>query len=136
MSFISAAPQLITTAAADVCRLADGISQATRAAAAPTSTVLAAGADEVSAAVAALFGAHGQAYQTTSTRAAVFHDQLVNTLSASAGRYARAEAAGAVTLQTLEQNLLGAFNTPTQLLLGRPLIGNGGDGARYRPKRW
>ncbi len=38
---------------------------------------LAAGADEVSVAVAALFSGHAQAYQSVSARAALFHAQLV-----------------------------------------------------------
>ncbi len=40
-------------------------------------------------------------------------------------------ATGAVNadpLQTLEQDILGAINAPTQTLLGRPLIGNGANG--------
>jgi hypothetical protein len=31
-------------------------------------------------------------------------------------------------LQALEQGVLGAINTPTELALGRPLIGHGTDG--------
>jgi len=46
-------------------------------AAAPISTVLPAGADEVSAGIAALFEAHAQVYQTLSAQAAAFHDQFV-----------------------------------------------------------
>jgi hypothetical protein len=50
--------------------------------------VLAAGADEVSAAVAALFGAHAQAYQSISAQAAAFHNQFVQALQSGSGSYA------------------------------------------------
>nr|VTO98106.1 PE family protein [Mycobacterium riyadhense] len=46
------------------------------AAAAPTTAVLAAGVDEVSAAIAVLFESHAQAYQAISAQVLAFHDQL------------------------------------------------------------
>jgi PPE-repeat protein len=58
------------------------------AAAAPTTGIVAAGADEVSAAVAALFSAHATEYQALSTSAAAFHEQFVQTLQAAGGSYA------------------------------------------------
>ncbi|GAB7146114.1 hypothetical protein LRC484719_47230 [Mycobacterium riyadhense] len=45
-------------------------------------------------------------------------------LARGAGAYAAAEAAAASPLQPL----LDAVNAPTQLLLGRPLIGDGANG--------
>nr|WP_142361277.1 PE family protein [Mycobacterium ostraviense] len=62
-------------------------------------------------------GAHAQAYQALSTQAAAFHNQFVQTLSAGAASYASAEAANAA--QTLQQDVLGVINAPTQMLLGR-----------------
>ena len=50
------------------------------AAAAPTTTVLAAGADEVSEQIAALFSAHAHGYRTLSAQAAAFHEQFVQAL--------------------------------------------------------
>ncbi|WP_139805354.1 PE family protein, partial [Mycobacterium intermedium] len=94
------------------------------AAALPTTQVLAAGADEVSAAVAALFSGHAQAYQAVSSQAAAFHAHFVQMLQAGAGAYATAEAANASPMQ----QLLNAINAPTQTLLGRPLIGDGANG--------
>lgn len=105
-----------------MANLGSTISAANAAASIPTTGVLAAGADDVSAAIAALFGAHAQAYQTISAQAATFHAQFVQTLSAGAGAYANAEAAN------VQQSLLNAINAPTQALLGRPLIGDGADG--------
>ncbi len=50
--------------------------------------LLAAGADEVSAAVAAVFSSYAQQYQALSAAAAAFHDQFVRALAAGAGAYA------------------------------------------------
>jgi hypothetical protein len=93
MSYMSAAPDLIAAAATDVARIGSTISTANTAAAATTTQMLAAGADEVSASIAALFGAHGQAYQALSAQAAMFHSQFVQAMTAGAGAYVSAEAA-------------------------------------------
>ncbi|WP_152409161.1 PE family protein, partial [Mycobacterium tuberculosis] len=84
-----------------------------------TTQVLAAGADEVSARIAALFGGFGLEYQAISAQVAAYHQRFVQALSTGAGAYASAEAAAA------EQIVLGVINAPTQALLGRPLIGDG-----------
>ena len=60
MSFVIAAPELVTAAATDVARISSTINAARAAAATPTTEVPAAGADEVSAAVAASFAAYAQ----------------------------------------------------------------------------
>lgn len=123
MSFLFAQPEMLGAAATDLASIGSAISTANAAAAAATTRVLAAGADEVSAAVAALFSGHAQTYQALRTQAAAFHQQIVQTLTSTAGAYASAEAAN------VEQQLLGAINAPTMALLGRPLIGHGADGA-------
>lgn len=128
MSFVIAVPEFLSAAATDLANLGSTISAANAAASIPTTGVLAAGADDVSAAIAALFGAHAQAYQTISAQAATFHAQFVQTLSAGAGAYANAEAAN------VQQSLLNAINAPTQALLGRPLIGDGATGATGLPE--
>jgi hypothetical protein len=83
----------------------------------------------VSAAIAAVFSAHGQQFQALSAQAAAFHNQFVQLMNAGAGQYALTEAANATPLQTVGHDLLNAVNAPTQALLGRPLIGNGANGA-------
>lgn len=70
MSFVIAVPEFLSAAATDLANLGSTISAANAAASIPTTGVLAAGADDVSAAIAALFGAHAQAYQTISAQAA------------------------------------------------------------------
>ncbi|MBX9642183.1 MAG: PE family protein, partial [Mycobacteriaceae bacterium] len=125
MSFVIAAPAIVQAAATDLASIGSTIGAANVAAAVPTTGVLAAGADEVSAAIAALFGAHAQAYQALSAQAALFHQQFVQVMNTGAQAYASAEAANASPLQ----QVLNAVNTPTQALLGRPLIGDGAAGA-------
>jgi hypothetical protein len=101
--------------------------------------VAAAGADEVSAAIAALFGAHAQQYQAAAARAATYYEQFVHTLGAAAASYAGTE----VTIATSMQRALGGtvgeawitsplgrvldpiINAPTDVLFGRDLIGTG-----------
>src|SRR6185437_16473666 len=64
-----------------------------------------------------------------SAQAEVFHSQFVQLMTANTGQYVAAEAANANPLQMLEQQLLNLINTPTNSLVGRPLIGNGANGA-------
>ena len=133
MSFVFAQPGVVAAAATDLASVGSTISEANAAAASSTTQVFAAGTDEVSTAVAALFGAHAQGYQTLSAQAAAFHQQFVQALNSGAGAYASAEAVNAAATanpwQILQQDILNAINTPTELLLQRPLIGNGTNGA-------
>ncbi|WP_156789278.1 PE family protein, partial [Mycobacterium intermedium] len=123
MSMLMVVPDELVGAAAQLQGIDSALRTANAAAAAPITQLLGAGADEVSAAVAALFSTQGQAYQRLSAEAAVFHERFMQALSGSAGAYAATEAA------SIEQSLLDLVNTPTQLLLGRPLIGDGVNGA-------
>ncbi|WP_151841129.1 PE family protein [Mycobacterium tuberculosis] len=136
MSFVLIAPEFVTAAAGDLTNLGSSISAANASAASATTQVLAAGADEVSARIAALFGGFGLEYQAISAQVAAYHQRFVQALSTGAGAYASAEAAAA------EQIVLGVINAPTQALLGRPLIGDGANATtnrchrRHRVFRW
>jgi hypothetical protein len=137
MSYLIAAPEYLAAAASDLANIASSMSAANAVAMTPTSGVLAAGADEVSAMIAALFSTHAQAYQALSEQAASFHAQFVQLMTGGASQYALTEAANASPLQTVGQGLLNAVSTPTQAALGtgagsQPggiLVGNGGAGA-------
>ena len=118
MSFLIAAPEMVVAAATDLARVGSTISAANVVAAAPTSSVIAAGADEVSASIAAFFGAHAEAYQALSAQAATFHNQFVQALTAGANSYAGAEAANASPLRAVQQDVLHAVNAPSQALTG------------------
>ncbi len=124
MTYVTVATDLVGTAAGELARIGSEVSAA-NAASAPTMELAPAGADELSAAVAALFGGYGRAYQAVSAEAAAFHRQFVKAMTASAGSYAGAEVANAWLLQTLDQEVPGWVNATTHALSGRPLFGNG-----------
>src|SRR6202008_2651055 len=92
MSFVHVAQDALETAAADVTRIGSVVSAGNLAAAISTTEVAAAGADEVSLAIAALFGAQAGEYQAAAAQAATYRERFVSTLSAAAASYAGAEA--------------------------------------------
>lgn len=79
MSFVLISPEVVSAAAGDLANVGSTISAANKAAAAATTQVLAAGADEVSARIAALFGMYGLEYQAISAQVAAYHQQFVQT---------------------------------------------------------
>ena len=93
MSYVIAAPEMIASAASDVANIGSTLNAANVAAVAPTVAVLPAAADEVSASIANLFSAHAVEYQALVGRAAAFHEQFMQNLTAGAGSYVGAEAA-------------------------------------------
>lgn len=157
MSFVIVARDALAAAAADLAQIGSAVNAGNLAAANPTTAVAAAAADEVSAALAALFGAHAREYQAAAAQAAAYHEQFVHRLSAAATSYAVTE----VTIATSLRGALGSapasvsdgfqafvygpihatgqqwinspvgealapiVNAPTNVLLGRDLIGNG-----------
>lgn len=129
MSFLAVAPDWVTSAAADLENIGSALAAANAAAALPTTGVAAAAADEVSAAIATLFAGFGQEYQALNTQLSAFQQQFVLLLGSSAGSYASAEATAASVLDPV----FGIINAPTQLLLGRPLIGDGAAGTAASP---
>jgi hypothetical protein len=96
MSCVSTQPTELTAAAENLQGIGSSLTTQNAAAAAPTSRVLPAAADEVSALTAAQFATHAQMYQAISAQAAVIHEMFVNTLGISAGSYAATEAANAI----------------------------------------
>ena len=96
MSFVSTQPTELTAAAENLQGIGSSLTAQNAAAAAPTTGVLPAAADEVSALTAAQFATHAQMYQAISAQAAAIHEMFVNTLGASAGSYAATEAANAI----------------------------------------
>jgi hypothetical protein len=96
MSFVSAQPTELTAAADNLQVIGSSLAAQNVAAAAPTTGVLPAAGDEVSALTAAQFATHAEMYQAISAQAAAIHDMFVNTLGVSAGSYAATEAANAV----------------------------------------
>ncbi len=95
MSFVTAQPELLTAAAGNLNGIGSVMVAQNAAASAPTTGVIPAAADEVSALTAAQFAAHAQMYQAVSAQAAAIHEQFTATLNASACSYAVTEAANA-----------------------------------------
>ena len=96
MSFVTTQPEGLAAAAGSLQGIGSAISVQTAAAAAPTTGVVPAAADEVSALTAAHFAAHAQMYQAVSAQAQAIHEMFVSTLATSAGSYAATEAANAI----------------------------------------
>jgi hypothetical protein len=123
MSFITTAPEEVQAAARNLEAIRSMLAESSASAAAPTAGLVAAAEDQVSAQVAAFFGAFGQEYQVISAQAQAFHQQFVNLLSAGAGAYLGTDVANA------EQSLLNAVNAPIQGLLGQAAGASGAAGA-------
>src|SRR6185437_692700 len=111
MSFLSVVPEQIEFAAQDLASIRSALAESSAAAAAPTTGVLAAAEDEVSIAIASVFGGFGRQYQALSVQAAAFHEEFVNALSAGVRSYVATELANA------ESNLLHPVSAPAQGLL-------------------
>ncbi|MEI7718049.1 MAG: PE family protein [Mycobacterium sp.] len=97
MTFVTTQPEALAAAAGSLQGIGASMTAQNAAAAAPTTGVVPAAADEVSALTAAQFAAHAQMYQAVSAQAAAIHELFVNTLSTSAGSYAATEIANAAS---------------------------------------
>jgi PE family len=95
MSFLATQPDNMAAAAGELQAIGSDLTARNAAAATRTTSVVPAGADEVSALTATQFAAHAQMYQAVSAQAAAIHDMFVATLAASAAAYADSEAANA-----------------------------------------
>lgn len=100
MSFVLVSPETVAAVATDLKRIGASLAHENASAAASTTAVVSAAADEVSTAVAALFSQHAQGYQAAAAQVAAFHSRFVQALTAGAGAYAFAEAANASPLQS------------------------------------
>ena len=96
MSFVTTQPELLAAAAGQLHGIGAVMIAQNAAAAAPTTGIVPAAADEVSALTATQFGAYAAMYQAVNAQAAAVHDMFVRTLGASAGSYAATEAANAI----------------------------------------
>ncbi|MGE4363815.1 MAG: PE family protein, partial [Mycolicibacterium sp.] len=131
MTSVAVVPEALAAAVSDLAGIGSAVSSARAAASPATTAIAAAGADEVSAAVSAVFSEFARDYQAAGAAAAVFHQRFVDALSSGAGAYAAAEAANASPLRalhTVECDVSGAINAPFLRFTGRPLFGNGANG--------
>ncbi len=95
MSFVTTHPEALASSAGTLQGIGAAVNAGNAAAAAPTSGVVPAASDDVSALVAAQFTAHAELYQAVSAQATAIHQQLVDALTVSSRSYASAEAANA-----------------------------------------
>ncbi|SRR5271165_5853109 len=98
MSFVTTLPAMLASAAGELQSIGAVVAAGNTAAAAPTTGVVPAAADEVSALTAAQFAAQGVLYQELSAQATAIHELFVSTLATSAGSYAATEAANAAAV--------------------------------------
>ena len=96
MPYVTTHPEALADTAASLAGVGAMMSAQNAAAAAPTTGVLPAAADEVSALAATQFAVHAQMYQAISTQAEAIHQQFVSTLGMSAASYEATEAANAI----------------------------------------
>lgn len=129
MAFVLVAPDVLGTVATDIAQIGSAVSAGNLAAAIPTTAVAAAAADEVSAAIAEVFGAHAREYQAAATQVAAYSEQFVRTLNAAAAAYAGTDAATAASLaglgssvsNELQAFVYGPIHAIDEAWIGSPL---------------
>lgn len=109
MGLIYVRPQQLVDAAGELESLGVGVEDATFAAAGPTTSMLSAGADQVSAAIAELFSSHGQWYQSVAAQAQEFHNAFAQAVAASGSSYYNAEV---LCAEQLLWNTVGRLEQP------------------------
>jgi hypothetical protein len=113
MSFVTTVPEALAAAATKLEGIGSAQTAQNAAAAPPTTAIVPAAADEVSALQATQFSAFGNLYQSVSAQATAVHQALVNTLGTNAGSYTNAETANqAAAGSTSLSGLLSLGSTP------------------------
>jgi hypothetical protein len=107
MSFVIAVPEVMTATAEDLAGIGSTLGQATATAAAPTTSVAAAAADDVSVTISELFGTYGKHFQALSAQAAAFHGELVSSLNGGARAYLDTEFANRASVAAATDPILG-----------------------------
>ncbi len=111
MSFVTTQPEALAYAAGKLRTLGSAMAAESAAAAPPTTGMVPAAADEVSALQATIFAAYGTLYQSVSAQAGAIHELFVNTLGVSAGSYTATESANSVaTASPLSQGISGRLS--------------------------
>ena len=141
MSYLTTAPAAILEAATQLEGVGSSFAAESAGAAAPTTAVSPAAADEVSILQSGVFSTYGQLYQTVSAQAQAIHQQFVNTLQQSSGSYQETEGANQVgaaanslssaansgssaAAQPAQGTITDAITSLTSFLTGIPLVNN------------
>jgi PE family len=104
MSYVIAGPETMAAAAADLAAIGSTLTEAHTAATTPTVGLVPAAADEVSATIAHMFSRYAEDFHSLAGRAAAFHEDFAQNLTAGAHSYASAEAINVEYLIWLVQN--------------------------------
>ena len=96
MSFVSIVPEMLSKAAGNLQSVGATLAAENAAAVVPTTGLIPAAADHVSALTAMQFAAHAEMYQAVSAQAAALHHMFVTVLATSADSYTATEAANAI----------------------------------------
>lgn len=124
MSFLTAIPAELAAAAAKLGAIGSALAAQNAGAAAPTTAIAPAAADQVSIIQSGLFTAYGALYQQVAAEAQAIQEQFVQTLGLSSGTYEASESANA-TAATLA-SAPGDFINQISTLFGGPVTSVGG----------
>ncbi|OBK22166.1 hypothetical protein A5634_08340 [Mycobacterium asiaticum] len=111
MSYLSVQPDVISSAATNLAEIRTAVSAASAAASGPTTGLLSAAADEVSEAVAQLFGAYGAEYNAAIAKVGALQEEFARTLAAGGLAYLETEIVNAAS------NALSPILSPLKSLL-------------------
>ncbi|OBK29751.1 hypothetical protein A5634_17650 [Mycobacterium asiaticum] len=137
MSFLTAVPAELAAAAAQLGAIGSALAAQNAGAAAPTTAIAPAAADQVSIIQSGIFTAYGALYQQVAAEAQAIQEQFVQTLGLSSGTYESSESANAAAA-TLADGASAAAAAPAasspvtnfmdqiEILLGGPLYSAGG----------
>lgn len=124
MSFLTAIPEELLAAAAQLEGIGNSLTAQNAGAAAPTTAIAPAAADQVSALQAGIFSAYGGLYQQIAAEAQAMQQQFVSTLGLSSGTYAQTESANVAATtpaQDFANGLAALFGGPLGSTNGEPL---------------
>jgi PE family protein/PPE family protein len=114
MSFLTALPEELLAVSAQLAAITTSLTAQNAGAAAPTTTIIPAASDPVSAQQAGIFAAYGAMYQQIAAEAQTIQEQYASTLGLSSGTYSNTEAANAAQTALSGSNPLDVV----QYLLG------------------
>ena len=109
MSYVFAQPPVLAAAATELAGIGSVIGEAAATAAAPTTGIMTAAADEVSAAIANFFGGFGLEFQTVSANLGLLYSGFTQRVTAAVDYYTNAEA---INTAQLIQSATAGLSTP------------------------
>lgn len=129
MSFLTAVPEELAAAATQLAAIGSALTAQNAGAAAPTTAIAPAAADQVSILQSSIFTAYGALYQQFAAEAQAMQEQFVQTLGLSSGTYAATESSNAAAAGLSSAASSGGvpdFINNISTLLGGPVTSFGG----------